>query len=87
MTDATKAVIQEFISRNLRRNGVHLAIHSVGMDGMDVEANGYLNFGELGELVEAAERERCARVAEKFDWKNRGGLNLGEVGVKIRSGK
>ncbi len=87
MTAETKAIIQTWISQNLMSDDPHAAIHSVDSDGLGVEADGHLSIGELAELIESVERERCATEAYttgKIDFGNGSCIELPKSGIFAR---
>lgn len=70
MTDAIKKLLNDWISDNLTSSpDPYGAIHDAGNGDGTIQADGYLNLGELTGLIESAERERCAKIAATyFEW-------------------
>lgn len=85
MTTETKTIIDKWIEENRMGPPLHGAVYDPGNEEVTcVGIDGEVDLAELASLVESAERERCAKVAEsQFEKWNSGRAFRRNYGAEI----
>ena len=67
MTAETKSIIEKWIEDNRMGAPVNGAVYDPGNEELTcVGIDGAVDLSELATLIESAERERCAKIADKM---------------------